>query len=83
MCIVTEEVTGTVTDVAGAGYVTVRYDEGQRVQSGALMRTVWYGTSHWGQDAHIAVGDRVVCLIQKNSSHNDEPLLAIRKIPEV
>lgn len=81
MCIVTEEVTGTVI-ARDEDWLTVQYDEPQRVQTGALLRTVFSGYIST-TERNLGVGDSVLCQIQRAGSHNSEPLLAVRRIPEV
>lgn len=80
MCIVTEEVTGTII-ARDEDWLTVQYDEPQRVQTGALLRTVFSGYVAT-TERHIIGGDRVVCQILRNGGPDDEPLRAVRRIPE-
>lgn len=72
----TDKIMGTVAFIDGR-LISVRYDAPQRVMIKGMRRIVYGGQVLVHGNYGIAKGDRVICSVQRISSHCDDPLSEI------
>lgn len=77
-----EEVAGTVDQLDGDTLV-VRFDTPIRVQTCAIMRTIYHSYLAAGDHPELFAGDRVLCQVRLASEHAGDPVQSIHKITEL
>lgn len=78
MCEPIEEVAGTVDQLDGETLV-IRFDAPVRVQTCAIMRTIYHSYLAARDHPELSAGDRVLCQVRLASEHAGDPVQEVSR----